>query len=138
MYKYLPYALGRQEYVLEPPCGICMLSAQRWLFAPPFAVSFPCKVNKRECVVPENIPHTPPFPLPTEGNGNSEGRGVQKKAISEGCGLLTEFFSRVLSKIGELLMNNSFSVEQAIRYFTVAGVALIIFYLRSGKCFFHG
>ena len=138
MYKYLPYALGRQEYVLDLPVGICMLSAQRWLFAPPFAVSFPCKVNKRECVVPENIPHTPPLPLPTEGNGNSEGRGVQKKAISEGCGLLTEFFSRGLSKIGELLMNNSFSVEQAIRYFTVAGVALIIFYLRSGKCFFHG
>ena len=92
MYKYLPYALGRQEYVLEPPCGICMLSAQRLLFAPPFAVSFPCKVNKRECVVQKNIPHTPPLPLPTEGNGYSEGRGVQKKAISEGCGLLTEFF----------------------------------------------
>ena len=116
-----------------------MLSAQRWLFAPPFAVSFPCKVNKRKCVVPENIPHTSPsLHFPTEGNGNSEGRGVQKKAISEGCGLLTEFFSRGLSKIGELLMNNSFSVEQAISYFTVAGVALIIFYLRSGKCFFHG
>ena len=46
MYKYLPYALGRQEYVLELAVGICMLSAQRWLFAPPFAVSFPCKVNK--------------------------------------------------------------------------------------------
>ena len=73
MYKYLPYALGRQKYVLELDAGICMLSAQRWLFAPPFAVSFPCKVNKRKCVVPENIPHTPP--LPTEGNGNSKGRG---------------------------------------------------------------
>ena len=117
MYKYLPYALGRQEYVLELAVGICMLSAQRWLFAPPFAVSFPCKVNKRKCVVPENIPHT--SPLPTEGNG-----------ISEGYGLLTEFFSRGLSKIGELLINNSFSVEQAISYFTVTGVALIIFYLR--------
>ena len=92
MYKYLPYALGLQEYVLELDAGICMLSAQRWLFAPPFAVSFPCKVNKRECVVPENIQHTPPLPLPTEGNGNSEERGVQKEAISEGCGLLTEFF----------------------------------------------
>ena len=62
MYKYLPYALGRQKYVLELAVGICMLSAQRWLFAPPFAVSFPCKVNKRKCVVPENIPHTPPPP----------------------------------------------------------------------------
>ena len=62
MYKYLPYALGLQEYVLELAAGICMLSAQRLLFAPPFAVSFPCKVNKRKCVVPENIPHTPPPP----------------------------------------------------------------------------
>ena len=88
MYKYLPYALGLQEYVLELAAGICMLSAQRWLFAPPFAVSFPCKVNKRKCVVPENI-HTL---LPTEGNGNSEGRRLQKKVISEGCGLLTEVF----------------------------------------------
>ena len=46
MYKYLPYALGLQTYVLELAAGIFMLSAQRWLFAPPFAVSFPCKVNK--------------------------------------------------------------------------------------------
>ena len=130
MYKYLPYASGRQTYVLELAVGICMLSAQRWLFAPPFAVSFPCKVNKRKCVVPENIPHTPPSPSPPRATENSEGRGVQKKAISEGCGLLTEFFSRGLSKIGELLINNSFSVEQAISYFTVTGVALIIFYLR--------
>ena len=48
MYKYLPYALGRQEYVLEPPCGICMLFTQRLLSAPPFAVLFPCKANKRK------------------------------------------------------------------------------------------
>ena len=95
MYKYLPYALGLQTYVLEPACGICMLCAQRWLFAPPFAVSFPCKVNKRKFLVPENIPHTPPLPLPKEGNGNSEGGGgVQKNSISKDCGLLTEFFSR--------------------------------------------
>ena len=84
MYKYLPYALGLQEYVLELAAGICMLSAQRWLFAPPFAVSFPCKVNKRKCVVPENIPHTPPPPLPTEGNGNSEGRGGPKEGNFRG------------------------------------------------------
>ena len=25
-----------------------MLSAQRWLFAPPFVVLFPCKANKRK------------------------------------------------------------------------------------------
>ena len=61
MYKYLPYALGLQEYVLELDAGICMLSAQRWLFAPPFVVSFPYR-DKRKCVVPENILHTPPPP----------------------------------------------------------------------------
>ena len=47
MYKYLPYALGLQEYVLELPDGICMLFAQRLLSAPPLAVLFPCKANKR-------------------------------------------------------------------------------------------
>ena len=95
MYKYLPYALGRQTYVLELDAGIFMLSAQRWLFAPPFVVSFPYKVNKRKCVVPENI-HIPP-PLPTEGNGNSEGKeeGVLKGGnFREDEGLLTEVFSR--------------------------------------------
>ena len=51
MYKYLPYALGRQKYVLEPPRGIRMLFAQRWLFAPPFVVSFPGKEEKRKYVV---------------------------------------------------------------------------------------
>ena len=62
MYKYLPYALGRQVYVLELAVGICMLSAQRWLFAPPFAASFPCKGNKRKRVVPETIHNPPPPP----------------------------------------------------------------------------
>ena len=62
MYKYLPYALGLQTYVLELDAGIFMLSAQRWLFAPPFVVSFPYKVNKRKCVVPENIHIPPPSP----------------------------------------------------------------------------
>ena len=46
MYKYLPYALGRQTYVLEPPAGIFMLSARRLLSAPPFVVLFPGKANK--------------------------------------------------------------------------------------------
>ena len=45
MYKYLPYALGLQEYVLELPLGICMIFAQRLLPAPPLAVLFPCKAN---------------------------------------------------------------------------------------------
>ena len=47
MYKYLPYALGRQEYVLEPPAGMCVIFAQRLLSAPPFVDVFPCKANKR-------------------------------------------------------------------------------------------
>ena len=138
MYKYLPYTLGRQPYVLDLPVGICMLSAQRWLFAPPFAVSFPCKVNKRECVVPENIPHTsPPSPSPRRATVIPWGGGSKRRQFPRGVGCL-QSFSRGLSKIGELLINNSFSVEQAISYFTVTGVALIIFYLRSAKCFFHG
>ena len=57
------------------------------------------------------------------------------------------FFPEGLGAIGELFINNSFSVEQAINYFAVTGVskqvllfALIIFHLRSAKCFlfFHG
>ena len=48
MYKYLPYALGLQEYVLELPAGMCMMFAQRLLSAPPLAVLFPCKANKRK------------------------------------------------------------------------------------------
>ena len=48
MYKYLPYALGLQEYVLELPAEIFMLFAQILLSAPPFAVLFPCKANKRK------------------------------------------------------------------------------------------
>ena len=141
MYKYLPYASGRQTYVLELAVGICMLSAQRWLLVPPFAVSFPCKVNKRNCVVPENIPHTPP-PSPRRATvipRGGGGGGVKRRQFSRGVGCLQSLFSRGLIKIGELLINNSFSFEQAISYFTVTGVALIIFYLRSAcKCFFHG
>ena len=50
-----------------------------------------------------------------------------------------------LSKIGESLINSSFSLEKAyISYFAVTGVskqallfALIIFFLGSAKCFFQ-
>ena len=50
-----------------------------------------------------------------------------------------------LSKIGELLINSSFSLEKAyISYFALTGVskqallfALIIFFLGSAKCFFQ-
>ena len=96
MYKYLPYTLGRQTYVLELAVGICMLSAQRWLFAPPFAASFPYKGNKRKRVVPETIHNSPPPPT-TEGNGNSEGSGAgapKEGNFREGEGLFTEVFSR--------------------------------------------
>ena len=83
---------------------------------------------------------TPPTPF-TKGNGNSEGRGRGQKGgiFPWGRGLLTGG----LSKIVELVINNSFSVEQAISYFTVTGVskpillfALTIFSLQSAKCFF--
>ena len=97
------------------------------------------------------VPSHHPPPPPTKGNGNSEatgrGGGFQKEAISEGVGdCLQRFFPGVLGEIGELFINNSFSVEQAINYFAVTGVskqvllfALIIFHLRSAKCFFfHG
>ena len=96
-------------------------------------------------MVLENIlPPSPPNP--TEGNGYSEGRGVRKEVISEGWGVAQRrFFPVGVSKIGELLINNSFSVQQAISHFLVPGVskqellfALIVFNIRSGKCFFHG
>ena len=44
------------------------------------------------------------------------------EAISEGWGLLIEVIPGGLSKIGVLLINNSFSVEQAFSYFTVTGL----------------
>ena len=71
-------------------------------------------------VVLENI--LPPPPM--EGHGNSKGRGDPKggnfrgKEGRGGGGLLTDFFfPGDLSKIGEPLINNSFSVEQAFSYF---------------------
>ena len=72
------------------------------------------------------------------------GEGVQEEVNSEGVGgCLQRFFPEGLSS--ELFINNSFSVKQAISYFTVTGVskqvlffALIIFYLRSVKKRFYG
>ena len=75
----------------------------------------------------------------SKGDGNSE--AGQKDAISKGVGdCLQRFFPGGLSKIGELFIYNSFSVEQPISYFAeqVLLFALIIFHLRSAKCFFHG
>ena len=89
-----------------------------------------------------------PYPHPPvrRATAISRGGGVQKEAISEGWEIdYRGFFPGDLGKIGELFINNSFSVEQAISYFAVTGVskqvlffALIIFHLRSAKCFFHG
>ena len=90
-------------------------------------------------------PPPPPPGGPRECRGDQGGGGVQTETISEGVGdcLLRFFFPGGLGEIGELFINNSFSVEQAINYFTVTGVskqvllfALIIFHLRSAKCFF--
>ena len=67
------------------------------------------------------------------------GGGIQKEAISEGKrgggALLTDFFfPGDLSKIGESLINNSFSVEQAFSYFTVTGVSKQVVHLLSAVC----
>ena len=68
----------------------------------------------------------------TEGNGNSEEGGFQKEAISEGMGgCLKRFFPAGLSKVGELLMKNSFSVEKAIIYFTVTVVSKHVLLLNA-------
>ena len=97
-----------------------------------------------------SITSPPPPPPPHGGQRAFRGdRGGGKKGgnFRGGGGLLTEvFFPGGLGEIGELFINNSFSVEQAINYFAVTGVskqvllfALIIFHLRSAKCFFlHG
>ena len=85
------------------------------------------------CVVPENS-HT----SPQRTTEILRGGGVQKMVISKGVGMLTVVFFPVgLSKIGKLLINYSFSVEEAISYFTVYTFVskqvllftLIIFYL---------
>ena len=62
---------------------------------------------------------------PTGGNGNSEGRGGggKRRQFPRRWGVAYRgFSSRGLSKISELLLNNSFSVEQAFSYFTVTGL----------------
>ena len=98
------------------------------------------------CIVQFHTPLPPPPVRRATGIPREGGEGVQKEAISEGWGIdYRGFFPGDLGKIGELFINNSFSVEQAISYFAVTGVskqllffALIIFHLRSAKCFFHG
>ena len=50
--------------------------------------------------------------------------------------MLREVFPGGLSKIVELLINNSFSVEQAISYFTVTGVSKQVLLFGLIICFF--
>ena len=78
------------------------------------------------CVVLENI-HT--TPLSRHGGqrkfrGDGGGGGPKRRQFPRGWGLLTGvFFLGGLSTFGELLINNSFSVEQAISFFIVTGVS---------------
>ena len=83
--------------------------------------------------------HTPPPPFGGQREFRGGGEGSKRRQFPKDGGLITEvFFPGDLGKIGELFINNSFSVEQAISYFAVTGVskqvlffALIIFHLRS-------
>ena len=91
------------------------------------------------------LPYPPPPPFGGQREFRGGGEGSKRRQFPKDGGLITEvFFPGDLGKIGELFINNSFSVEQAISYFAVTGVskqllffALIIFHLRSAKCFFH-
>ena len=70
-------------------------------------------------------PPPPPFRRATEIS-IGRGGGGEKEVISEGVGLLAEvFFSGGLSKIGGLIINKSFSVEQVFSYFSVTGIVYI-------------
>ena len=117
---------AKQLYIIPLKMTICFLYVSCGSILPP----------------PTSIP-----PPRSEGNGNSEAGGGPKGGnFWGGWGIAyRDFFPGDLSNIGELFINNSFSVEQAIGYFAVTGVskqvllfALIIFHLRSAKCFFHG
>ena len=88
-----------------------------------------------------------PYPQGGQRKFREEEGGSKRRQFPRGGGCLERFFPGSLGKIGGLLIYNSFSVEQAISYFTVTGVSkqvllfsLIIYYLRSAKCkcFFHG
>ena len=98
------------------------------------------------CIVQFHTPPPrPPFGGQQEFRGGG-GEGSKRRQFLRGGGLITEVFFQGIwvTFMSELFINNSFSVEQAISYFAVTGVskqvlffALIIFHLRSAKCFFH-
>ena len=90
-----------------------------------------------------SITSPPPPPRRATGIARRQG-GSKRRQFPRGWGIAYwGFFPGGLGEIGELFINKSFSVEQAINYFAVTGVskqvllfALIIFHLRSPKCFF--
>ena len=73
----------------------------------------------------KKISISPPPPrhvsYPTEGNGILRGEGFKKRQFPRWWGVAYRVFSFSggLGEIGKLFINNSFSVEQAISYFTV-------------------
>ena len=83
--------------------------------------------------------------MPHEGQQKFQGEGGVSKRRQfprESGFAYRSLFPGSLSKIGELIINSSFSVEKAVNYSTVTSVskqvlllALIMFYLRSAKCF---
>ena len=73
------------------------------------------------CFLYVSCSSVPPSPPSTEGNGNSEAKGGGGR--KGGWGIYYRgFFPGDLCKIGELFINNSFSVEQATSYFAVTGL----------------
>ena len=87
-------------------------------------------------VVLENIlspsPHGGPWKF--QGEGGSKRRQFPRERGGGGALLTVFFLPGDLSKIGESLINNSFSVEQAFSYFTVTGVSKQVVHLLSAVC----
>ena len=57
-----------------------------------------------------------PYPQGGQRKFREEGKGSKRRQFPRGGGCLERFFPGSLSKIGELLIYNSFSVEQAISF----------------------
>ena len=80
-------------------------------------IYFPPLCSSRKYPYPPPPPTSPTPRRATEFRGE---KGPKRGNFRGGGGSLTElFFSGGLGKIGKLFINNSFSVEQAISYFTV-------------------
>ena len=73
--------------------------------------------SRKVAKIYRKYPFLPPPPL-RRATEIPSGGGVQKEAISEGVGVAYRgFLPGGLSKIGELLINNSFSVEHCYQLF---------------------